>query len=181
MLKTANLVITLLTFLCTIHQSFQCSPGPDYEPPTIANLTQKAPIVVRGFVIKKVGDNNRYTACLFISHVYKGSHFRIKRKICASKFGSTAACLSNPAYGVEYLFFLNKVNKLGTKYEARYDSIHSAAQVFKKDSVNGVRDGKCCPRSKKSTYIYIIYTNFLIIPILNPLKYRKYLILIPLK
>ena len=156
MMKAANLAITLLAFLCVIHLSFQCSPGPDYKPPTIAELTQKAPFVVRGFVVKKEGDINGYKACLYISHVYKG--FGVKNYICVSRFGSTAACLSDPSYGVEYLFFLNaKVNKkLGTRYEARYDSIHSAAQVFEKDSEDGVRDGKCCPLSVKSTLVFYI-------------------------
>ena len=148
-----NVAITLLGFLCVLHLSFQCSPPPNYEPPTIAELTRKAPIVVRGFVVKKVGDNNLYVGCLYISHVYRG--FGVKNYICASRFGSTAACLSDPSYGVEYLFFLNaKVNKkLGTRYEARYDSIHSAAQVFEKDSEDGVRDGKCCPLSMRSMFL----------------------------
>ena len=152
--KIANVTITLLAFLCAIHQSFQCSPPPDWNPPTITELTEKAPIVVRGFVVKKVGDSNLYTACLRISHVYKGSG--VKSYICVSRFGSTAACLSDPAYGVEYLFFLNrKINeKLGTEYEARYDTIHSATRVFKKNSEDEVRDGKCCPGSSKSTYLY---------------------------
>ena len=154
MSKSANLAITLLAFLCAIHQSFPCRPSPDYEPPTIAQLTEKAPIVVRGYVVTKVGNINRYKVCLYISHVYKGSG--VKSYICVSKFGSTAACRSNPAYGVEYLFFLNrKVNeKLGTEYAARYDGIATAAQVFKKDLEDDVRDGKCCPGSMKSMYIY---------------------------
>ena len=148
MLKIA---ITFLALLSVIHQSFQCSPGPDYRPPTIAELTQKAPIVVRGFVVNKGTDINRYKACLYISHVYKGSG--IENYICVSNFGSTATCLADPAYGVEYLFFLNR--KV-TGYEARYDSIHSAAQVFKKDSEDGINAGKCCGNTEKSTYLYTI-------------------------
>ena len=156
MLKSANVAITFLAFLSLLHQSFQCSPGPDYKPPTIAELTKKAPIVVRGFVVNKGSDINRYKACLYISHVYKGSG--IGSYICVSNFGSSAACLSDPAYGVEYLFFLNrKANKeLGTGYEARYDSIHSAAQVFKKDSEDGIKDGKYCRGGKKRMYLQLV-------------------------
>jgi hypothetical protein len=115
MSKSANVAITLLAFLCVIHQSFQCSPpGPDWVPPTIAELTQKAPIVVRGYVVKKVGDMAiSFNGCLNISHVYKGSA-GIKSYICVSKFGPTSACLSNPAYGVEHLFFLNGDVNVGT-------------------------------------------------------------------
>lgn len=151
MSKSENVAITLLAFLCVIHQSFQCSPpGPDWVPPTIAELTQKAPIVVRGYVVKKVGDIAiSFNGCLNISHVYKGSA-GIKSYICVSKFGPTSACLSNPAYGVEHLFFLNGDVKRGN-YEARYDTIHSATQAFRKDSEDGVRDGKCCPVSMKGS------------------------------
>ena len=145
---TINSVFALL--LCFVHHSYQCSPGPDYKPPTIAELTQKAPIVVRGFVVNKGEDINLYKACLYISHVYKG--VGVKSYICVSGFGSTAACLSDPSYGREYLFFLNRKRnrKLGTGYAARYDSIHSATQVFEKNSEDGIRDGKCCPHTLKS-------------------------------
>ena len=154
MLNKAKLAITLLTFLCGIRSSFQCSPGPGYKPPTIAELTEKAPIVVRGYVVNKGTDINRFKACLYISHVYKRpSSVNVDHYICVSNFGSSAACLSNPAYGVEYLFFLNKKVdlKLGTGFEARYDSIHSAAQLFRKDSEAGIRAGKCCPKSQQGT------------------------------
>ncbi|XP_028393296.1 uncharacterized protein LOC114517693 [Dendronephthya gigantea] len=154
-----NGAFALLALLCLVHHSYQCSPGPDYKPPTIAELTQKAPIVVRGFVVKKGKDINRFEACLYISHVYKGA--RVKNYICVSGFGSSAACLSEPGYGTEYLFFLNRKvdHKLGTGYEARYDSIHSAVQVFGKDSEDGIRDGKCCPRTLKNCNSFRLFCS----------------------
>ena len=154
MLNKTKLAITLLTILAGIRSSFQCSVGPDYKPPTIAELTEKAPIVVQGYVVNKGSDINSFKACLYISHVYKRpSSVNVDHYICVSNFGSSAACLSNPVYGVEYLFFLNKKVDLilGTSFEARYDSIYSAAQVFKKNSVAGIRDGKCCGQSKQGT------------------------------
>lgn len=146
MLKNRNSAFALLAFLCGIQQSFQCSPGPDYKPPTIAELTSKAPIVVRGYIVNKGSDINQYKACMYVSRVYKG---RVRDSyICASNFGSTAACLADPQYGTEYLFFLNKKGK---SYVARYDSIHSAAQVFTNNSEAGVRNGKCCELNLKKS------------------------------
>ena len=149
-----NSVFALLALLCFVHHSYQCTPKLDYKPPTIAELTQKAPIVVRGFVVNKGQDINRYKVCLYISHVYKG--VGVKSYICVSGFGSTSLCLSNPGYGIEYLFFLNRKRnrKLGTGFTARYDSIYSASQVFGRNSEDGIRDGKCCPRTLKSKNFY---------------------------
>ena len=154
-LKMANLAITLLAFLCAIHQSFQCSYGPDYKILTIAELTQKAPIVVRGYVVIK-GDNvNFYKACLYITHVYKGSG--VKNYICATNFGSGAACKSDPSYNVEYLFFLNQEGnqQFGYTYAVRYDNgLFSGTKIFNKEALDGVREGKCCAGVPNCTYTY---------------------------
>ena len=106
-----------------------------------------------GYVVRKIGDVDvGYTACLYITHVYKGS--LNSNYICADNFGPSSACLVNPTYGVEYLFFLNKTS---TGYRARYDRSFSAAEPFNDKVLTTVRDGICCPRDLGGEYNVFTY------------------------
>ena len=155
MKESVKFLTLAMVFLSAVKISKQCGPpGPDAPPPpTLEELVQLAPIVVRGYVVRKIGDVDvGYTACLYITHVYKGS--LNSNYICADNFGPSSACLVNPTYGVEYLFFLNKTS---TGYRARYDRSFSAAEPFNDKVLTTVRDGICCPRDLGGEYNVFTY------------------------
>ena len=154
--KTVKFLTLAIVFLCAVkissaQQAQRCTPAPG-PVPTLEELVQLAPIVVRGYVVQKIGDVNTYTACLYITHVYKG--FLNSNYICADNFGSTALCLADPTYGVEYLFLLDKTP---TGYRARYDYPFSAAQRFNDEALIAVRDAICCPGDLGGEYNVFTY------------------------
>ena len=104
--------------------------------------------------IKDGTTNGIYKACLYITHVYKGSVS--SNYICVGDFGSDNLCLVSLDFGVEYLIFLN-----GTRgsYVARYDYIHSAAVRFNDAVLKEIKNGICCPNvlgGRQRLYIYQI-------------------------
>ena len=144
MKETVKCLTLAMVFLGTVKISTQCVPPPPPSTPlTVENRVQRAPIVVRGYLVRKIKDgttNGIYKACLYITHVYKGSVF--SNYICAGDFGSDTLCLVSLDFGVEYLIFLD-----GTRgrYVARYDYIHSAAVHFNDDVLKEIKNGICCP------------------------------------
>ena len=146
--RKVKFVILILVFLCVVQRSNQCRPAPDWKPMSVEERVQRAPVVVRGYLVKKIGNINSFKACLYVNYVYKG-HLS-SNYICADNFGSTAACLSDLNFGVEYLFFLNR-KRLGGFF-ARYDDIHSAAVPFTKKISTDIKNGLCCPKKLGSKY-----------------------------
>ena len=87
-----------------------------------------------------------------MSYIYKGS--MRYNYICADKFGSSAACLSDLNFGVEYLIFLDGM--LFTRYSARYDDIQSAAVPFTQKVQEEVKNGLCCPTQLGRKYFVCV-------------------------
>ena len=156
MKETVKCLTLAMVLLVAVKISTQCSPPPPPSNPlTVEDRVQRAPIVVRGYLVRKIKDgttNGIYKACLYITHVYKGSVS--SNYICVGDFGSDNLCLVSLDFGVEYLIFLN-----GTRgsYVARYDYIHSAAVRFNDAVLKEIKNGICCPNvlgGRQRLYIY---------------------------
>ena len=147
----SNQFITfLVVFLCVLKLSLQCLPPFGWTPPTIEERTRKAPLVVRARLIKKIpsgglsfkrqfGPHGSYTACLKVSHVYKG--VLPAGDVCASGFGEPVFCKTDLAFGVSYVVFLNT-----DPLSARYEFIASAAVPYSNTIFSQVSKGVCCSK-----------------------------------
>ncbi len=148
---TNQSIIFLLTFLCVFKLSFQCLPPFGWNPPSIGERTRRAPLVVRASLKKKInagsgllfkreslGPMGSYTACLSVTHVYKG--VLPAGDICASGFGEPVFCKTDLAFGVSYVIFLNT-----DPLSARYEFITPAAVPYSETVFAQVGRGVCCP------------------------------------
>lgn len=145
-------IVFLLTALCVFKLSLQCLPPLGWVPPTIEERARRAPLVVRAMLVKKVfssgggllkrqflGPNDEYTACLNVSHVYKG--VLPPGEICAGGFGEPVFCKTDLSYGISYVIFLN-TNPL----RVRNEFIAPAAVPYSNTVFTQVSRGVCCPK-----------------------------------
>ena len=164
--ETAKYLVLAVVFLCAVKTSTTmpgCTvPGPNHKPLTIEDRIQKAPVAVRGYLVRKIGNGSIYRACLYITRVYRG--YLSSSYICADNFGvenvnasnSTVNCLSDLKFDVKYLILLDKTAR---RYRARYDEIGGAAVPYNNDIKDDIRDALCCPRklgSKEYIFFKII-------------------------
>ena len=161
MSKTNQFISFLVVFLCVFKLSFQCLPPFGWTPPTIEERTRRAPLVVRASLIKKVpsggillkrqflGPHDSYTACLNVSHVYKG--VLPAGDICANGFGEPVFCKTDLAFGVSYVVFLNT-----DPLSARYEFIAPAAVSYSNTVFSQVSKGVCCSKESIGKYTAVL-------------------------
>lgn len=149
--KEQVILLVLAVVFCLVKTSSQCLPPLNWILMSVEERVRRAPLVIRATLAHKQGQTGgleelgpfgTYTACLKVSHVYKGQ--LSSANICAGGFGSPVFCKTDLAYGISYVIFLNV-----DPYSARYEFINSAAIAFSEKVFDEVNKGVCCPKANE--------------------------------
>ena len=156
--KLSHKMKSLLVAFCLlvlVEKISMCQPPPHWEPQSIKQLTNRAPIAVKAYMVKQKGSGLfESMRCIHIETVYKGVlHPGDYNYLCASRFGPSAACLSDFMCGIPYFVFLDKVG--AKNYIAHYGDIHGASKLYSRGRAREVAKGVCCP-NEKGKYLHCL-------------------------